>query len=236
MTTDLANWRPRPRPEGRVLEGRLVRLEPLSAAQHGDALFEASTVPDAEARFAYLSETPPASRAAFQPWLETAEASTDPLYYAVVDRTTGRAVGRQTYLRIEPAHGVIEIGHIYWGPAMARSALATEAQYLFAAHAFDDLGYRRFEWKCNDANLPSKRAALRFGFIFEGTFRQHMIVKGQNRDTAWFSILDTEWPGLRRAYRAWLDPANFDDQGRQKRRIEDIRRSGAEDAGTRAPD
>ncbi|WGF88245.1 GNAT family N-acetyltransferase [Marinivivus vitaminiproducens] len=223
MARDLSNWRPRPRPERRVLEGRLVRLEPLSAARHGDDLFAASTAPDARDRFAYLSEIPPESRAAFQPWLEMAEASADPLYFAVVDKASGKAVGRQTYLRIDPANGVVEIGHIYWGPLMARSPLATEAQFLFATYVLDHLGYRRYEWKCNDANAPSKRAALRFGFTPEGLFRQHMIVKGQNRDTAWFSILDNEWPALRLAYAAWLDPANFDGDGRQIRRLEDIR-------------
>src|SRR5690606_1450853 len=144
-----------------------------------------------------------------------AEASPDPLHFAVIDRASGRAVGRQTLMRIEPAHGVAEIGNIYWGPRMARTPMATEAQFLFMRHVFDELGYRRYEWKCDNDNTPSKRAAERFGFTFEGTFRQHRVVKGKNRDTAWFSILDKEWPALKKAYEGWLDPGNFDDEGIQ---------------------
>lgn len=159
-------------------------------------------------------------RVPFQAWLEGRAASQDPLFFAVFDKATGRVEGRQTLMRIDPAHGVIEIGSILWGPAMARSRLATEALFLFAAYAFDGLGYRRFEWKCNDANEPSKRAALRFGFSFEGLFRQHMVVKGLNRDTAWYSILDREWPSLREGYQAWLHPDNFDSNGQQKARLE----------------
>lgn len=223
MTGDLSGWTPRPRPTRAPMEGRLVRLEPLDPARHGDALFEASAAPGAEDRFRWLPETPPENRAAFQPWLDRASASEDPLFFAVIDRASGRAVGRQTLMRIDPANGVIEIGNICWGPAMARTPLATEAFFLFARHVFDDLGYRRYEWKCNDRNEPSKRAAGRFGFAFEGVFRQHMIVKGANRDTSWFSIIDKEWPVLRTAFEAWLDPANFDGSGQQKRRLEEIR-------------
>jgi RimJ/RimL family protein N-acetyltransferase len=125
-------------------------------------------------------------------------------------------------MRIDAGHGVIEIGSILWGPAIAGTRVATEAQFLFASHVFDDLGYRRFEWKCDDRNLASKRAALRFGFRFEGMFRQHMVVKRQNRDTAWFSIIDHDWPALKARYQAWLDPANFDGEGRQRQRLQDI--------------
>ena len=126
-------------------------------------------------------------------------------------------------MRIDTTHGVIEIGSILWGPAIARTRIATEALYLFASYVFDTLGYRRFEWKCNDLNEPSKRAALRFGFTFEGAFRQHMVVKGANRDTAWFSILDSEWPRLVDAYLAWLAPENFDGEGQQRRKLGDCR-------------
>jgi RimJ/RimL family protein N-acetyltransferase len=223
MTSDLKNWQPRPRPEREPKEGRYVRLEPLSAARHGDGLFEASSVPDADSRFRYLPETPPESRAGFQAWLDQAEASADPLFFTVVDKASGKIAGRQTLMRIEPSQGVIEIGNIYWGPLISRKPAATEAQFLFAKYAFDDLGYRRYEWKCNNLNEPSKRAAERFGFKFEGVFRQHLIVKGENRDTAWYSIIDKEWPALRRAYEGWLDPANFDSDGCQKRRLEDFR-------------
>lgn len=221
--TDLSNWTPRPRPPRIVHEGRHVRLEPLAVDRHGDELAAASSVADADARFRYLFEYPPGDRAAFQPWLEKAAASEDPLFFAVIDVASGKVAGRQTLMRIEPAHGVIEIGNIYWGPLVARRPAATEALYLFARHVFEDLGYRRFEWKCNNLNEPSKRAAIRFGFSFEGVFRQHLVAKGESRDTAWYSIIDGEWPILRAAYDAWLDPSNFDASGRQKRRLEDFR-------------
>lgn len=223
MQDDLKNWQPRSRPARVVLEGRYVRLEPLNPDLHGDGLFAASSVPDAGGRFAWLPETPPQSRAEFQSWLDKAAASEDPLYFVVVDKASGEVVGRQTFLRIDPVHGVIEIGHVYWGPKMARTRGATEAQFLFAQYVLGDLGYRRYEWKCNDRNAPSKRAAERFGFQFEGIFRQHMIVKGENRDTAWYAMIDKEWPALARAYNAWLDPANFDADGNQKRRLEELR-------------
>ncbi|QDC00570.1 GNAT family protein [Mesorhizobium sp. 8] len=224
MSEDLKDWQPRPRPERKVMEGRLVRLEPLSAARHGDDLFAVSSVPDAMERFRWLPDYPPKTRAEFQPWLEKAEASPDPLHFAVIDKASGKVVGRQTLMRIEPAHGVIEIGNIYWGPQMARTPAATEAQFLFTRYAFDELGYRRYEWKCDNDNRPSKRAAERFGFTFEGIFRQDKVVKGKNRDTAWFSIIDKEWPVLKKAYEDWLAPSNFDGEGVQKKRLEDFRK------------
>jgi len=156
-------------------------------------------------------------------WLEKAAASPDPLFFTVIDKQSGKVAGRQTLMRIDAANGVIEIGNIYWGPLISRKPAATEAQYLFAAYVFDELGYRRYEWKCNNANAPYKRAAERFGFKFEGIFRQHLVVKGENRDTAWYSIIDKEWPALKRAYQAWLDPANFDAEGRQRKRLEELR-------------
>lgn len=221
--TDLSAWTPRPRPERKVLEGRYVRLEPLSAKAHGDGLFDAARA-EAE-RFRWLFEESPQSRDAFQPWLEKVEASDDPLFFTVVDKASGKVAGRQTLMRIDPAFGVIEIGNILWGPLVARRPAATEAQFLFAQYVFDELGYRRYEWKCNNRNEPSKRAAERFGFSFEGIFRQHMVVKGENRDTAWYSIIDTEWPALKQAYQGWLHPDNFDSDGNQKRRLEDLRKS-----------
>ncbi|EKF17115.1 GNAT family N-acetyltransferase [Nitratireductor pacificus] len=222
MQTDLSTWTARPRPERKTLEGRTVRLEPLDPERHGDDLFAASSVSDIETRFRWLYDYPPQDRASFQPWLEAAAASADPLHFAVIDQETNVAGGRQTLMRIDPANGAIEIGNIYWGPAISRSVRATEAFYLFARHVFDDLGYRRYEWKCNDRNEPSKRAAERFGFTFEGVFRQQAVVKGENRDTAWFSILDGEWPVLKSAFDAWLDPGNFDKEGRQKVRLETL--------------
>ena len=225
MSDELKNWMPRPRPERKVLDGRHVRLEPLSAAAHGDGLFEAATLANADERFRWLGETTPESRAAFQPWLDKVEASEDPLYFTAIDKASGKVAGRQTFLRIDPANGVMEIGHIHWGPLMQRRPAATEAHYLFMRHIFDDLGYRRWEWKCNNRNEPSKRAAERFGFKFEGVFRQHMVIKGESRDTAWYSIIDAEWPRLRNAYEGWLDPSNFDSDGNQIRRLEDFRKS-----------
>ncbi len=221
--SDLSGWTPRNRPARAPLEGRHVRLEPLDAARHGDGLFAASATADAGDRFRYLAEPAPDDRPAFEAWLEKAAASEDPLHFAVIDKASGRIAGRQSFMRIDAANGVIEIGNILWNDPVARRPAATEALYLFARHAFDTLGYRRFEWKCNDRNEPSKRAALRFGFAFEGVFRQHMVVKGENRDTAWFAMIDGDWPVIRGAFEAWLAPENFDADGRQKRRLEDIR-------------
>jgi RimJ/RimL family protein N-acetyltransferase len=198
-----------------VLDGRYTRLEPL-AQVHAEDLLAAARVPDMDERFAYLPADPPATVGAFRDWIVERSTHTDPILFAVIDRATGRAGGWQQLMRIEPAHGVIEIGNVYWGPAVAKTRLATEALYLFARHIFEDLGYRRFEWKCNNRNEPSKRAAGRFGFTFEGVFRQHMIARGENRDTAWFSMLDSEWPERKAGFERWLDPANFDETGRQK--------------------
>lgn len=205
-----------------TLAGRYARLEPLDPARHGDHLFAASMAPGAEERFRYLPDSPQ-DRAAFGGWLTRAANSEDPLFHAVIDCSSGRCEGRQALMRIVPEHGVIEIGSILWGPAIVRTRVATEALYLCARYAFDELGYRRFEWKCNARNEPSRRAAARFGFTYEGAFRQHMVVKGQSRDTAWFSIIDREWPALRRAFELWLEPANFDREGRQMVRLVDFR-------------
>jgi RimJ/RimL family protein N-acetyltransferase len=221
MTADLRNWTPRPRPERIVIEGRYVRLEPLDPASHGEELFQASHASHSQERFRYLFEQAASDRAVFDAWLEKSAASEDPLFFAVVDQATGKVVGRQALMRIDPNNGVAEIGNIYWGPNLSRTPGATEAMMLFAKTVFD-LGYRRYEWKCNNNNEPSKRAAERFGFTFEGVFRQHMIQKGENRDTAWFSMLDSEWPALKAAYDAWLDPSNFDEAGSQKRRLQDM--------------
>ena len=216
---DLSNWKGVPRPERIVLEGRYARLEPVDPARHGADLLASAQKPGAEDRFRYLFEEPPADLAALTPWLERAATSTDPLFFAVIDRSTDRAEGRQSLMRIDATHGVIEIGHILWGPAIARTRVVTEAQYLFAQYAFDTLGYRRFEWKCHNLNEPSKRAAMRFGFTFEGVFRQHMVAKGRNRDTAWFAMIDADWPRLKAGYEAWLRPENFDADGLQKTKL-----------------
>jgi RimJ/RimL family protein N-acetyltransferase len=216
VSDDLSNWTPRPVPERRVLEGQYVRLEPLDAARHGDELFEAGSGPTADDLWRYLGEHPFPDRTSFEPWLQKAEASEDPLFLVAVDRETGRTEGRLALMRIDTAHGVIETGNILFGPRLARTPAATEAIYLQARYVFEELGYRRFEWKCNNRNEPSKRAAVRLGFTFEGRFRQHMVVKGLNRDTAWYAMLDREWPARKRAFEAWLAPANFDEAGRQR--------------------
>jgi RimJ/RimL family protein N-acetyltransferase len=203
---------PCPRPGRVVLEGRYARLEPLSLA-HAQGLMAAA----ADARsFDYLFDVPPRDLEDLRAWIGLKAKSEDPLFHAVVDRASGIAGGRQTFMRITPEHGVIEIGNILWGPPIARTRVATEALYLAAKYVFEALGYRRFEWKCNDLNEPSKRAARRFGFAFEGVFRQHMWAKGANRDTAWFAMLDRDWPAIRAAYERWLEPSNFDAAGRQR--------------------
>ena len=219
MTIDLENWTARERPKRLVFEGRFARLEPFKAEVHGDDLFSAATYGDADARFVYLPEFMPESRVEFQPWLENAQASEDPLFFAVIDKHTGKVEGRQTLMRIDEANGVIETGHIFWGGRISQTPVTTEAFYLFAKYVFDDLGYRRFEWKCNNENDPSKRAALRFGMTAEGVFRQAAVIKGRNRDTAWFSILDHEWPAMREAFESWLDPSNFDSEGQQIKKL-----------------
>ncbi|TXH81220.1 MAG: N-acetyltransferase [Rhizobium sp.] len=216
---DLTNWKGVPRPERIALEGRYTRIEPLDVARHGDDLFASAQAPGAEDRFRYLFEDAPADHAAFSPWLEKAASTADPLFFATIDKRTGRAEGRQALMRIDSAHGVIEIGSILWGPAIARSRVTTETLYLFASYVFDTLGYRRFEWKCNNLNEPSKRAAERFGFVFEGIFRQHMVAKGKNRDTAWFAMIDADWPRLKAGYERWLNPENFDAAGHQKTKL-----------------
>ena len=212
---------PCPRPARAALDGRYVRLEPLSAAHTAD-LYAASAAPGVERRFAYLFDLPPATPADMIAWIAKMTAGDDPMFSAVIDKAGGRAAGRQALMRITPEHGVIEIGHIMWGPSISRTRASTEAFYLAARYIFEDLHYRRFEWKCNNLNEPSKSAAQRFGFSFEGVFRQHMWGKGANRDTAWFSMLDSEWPGLKRRYDRWLDPANFDPAGLQKARLQDL--------------
>ncbi len=213
---------PAQRPQRVVLEGRFCRLEPLDPVRHAEQLFAASTVPDAAQRHQYLFEDVPTSRAEFDAWLVGRAASDDPLFFAVIDLRTGRCEGRQTLMRIDPANRAIEIGSIYWGPAIARSAIATEANFLFAKYAFDTLGYQRYEWKCNALNAPSRRAALRFGFTYEGFFRRAVIIKQRTRDTTWYAIIADDWPARRAAYEAWLSPANFDADGRQKATLADL--------------
>jgi RimJ/RimL family protein N-acetyltransferase len=201
-------------PQRVTLEGRSIRLEPL-APTHADALFPACARPEDADLWAYMGDGPFDSREAFAENIARKSASADPLFYALVDPATGLAAGHASLMRIDPPNRVVEVGNIMYGRSLQRSRAATEAIYLLAKYVFEDLGYRRFEWKCNDLNAPSRRAALRFGFAFEGVFRQHMIVKGRNRDTAWYSMLDSEWPARKAAFEGWLAPENFDASGRQ---------------------
>jgi RimJ/RimL family protein N-acetyltransferase len=207
---------PAKRPERTTLPGRLVTLTPLDPVIHGDALYEGTRGGGADSLWLYLFEGPFPDREAFDMHLQRMAASEDPLFFTILDRASGTAAGYAAYMRIEPAHRVIEVGSILYTPRLQQTVQATEAMYLMARHVFEDLGYRRYEWKCNALNAPSRRAALRFGFTFEGIFRQHMIVKGRNRDTAWFSMLDSEWPVRKANFERWLDPSNFDPDGRQK--------------------
>lgn len=218
MALDLSSWPGVARPEKKTFEGSFVRLEPLNGERHARELFESAQEPGADDRFRYLFDAPPADYSDLQRWIAKVEASDDPLFFAVIDKRTGRAEGRQALMRIDSTHGVIEIGNILWGPAIARTQVTTEALFLMAEYVFE-MGYRRFEWKCNDGNLPSKRAAERFGFSFEGIFRQHLVVKGRNRDTAWFSMIDSEWPRLREGYLRWLNRENFDGSGEQRTKL-----------------
>ncbi len=189
---------------------------------HGTALWEAAGGPRREDLWTYLSDGPYFDRASFATSLTKKAASDDPLYFAIVDSRSGLALGYASYLRIEPAHRCMEVGSILYGPALQRTAGATEAMFLMARHAFEDLHYRRYEWKCNALHVRSRHAALRLGFTFEGIFRQHMIIKGRNRDTAWFSMLDSEWPARKAALERWLEPGNFDEQGRQKSKLAEL--------------
>ena len=211
---------PAGRPQRIVLEGQYVRLVPLDPARHGDALWEGTRGPENDALWLYLFDGPFARRASFDANLMRRATADDPLLFAILDRESQEARGYASYMRIEPAHRVIEVGSILYTPVFQRTTGATEAMYLMARHVFEDLGYRRYEWKCDALNQPSRRAALRLGFTFEGIFRQHMIVKGRNRDTAWYSMIDTEWPSRKARFEQWLDPRNFDANGRQKVALE----------------
>lgn len=191
-------------------------MAPLDPMAHAQALYAGSHGEGKDRLWLYLLEGPFPDGAAFASSLKQKAVSEDPLFFAIVDNASNRALGYAAYLRIEPAHKVIEVGHILYATGLQRTIGATEAMYLMARHVFGDLGYRRYEWKCNALNAASRRAALRLGFTFEGIFRQHMIVKGRNRDTAWFSMLDSEWPARKAAFERWLHPSNFDAKGRQK--------------------
>lgn len=212
----LPEWQPRSRPDRRVLEGRFARLEPLDVARHAEDLWHAF-VADVEGRsWTYMPFGPFGGQAAFAAFLATMSQGDDPVYYAILDLASGRASGIASFMRVQPEHGVIEVGGIAFAPILRRTPAATEAMFLMMAHAFDDLGYRRYEWKCDALNAASRRAASRLGFRYDGLFEQAVVYKGRNRDTAWFSILDRDWPKVKRGFETWLLPENFDAEGRQR--------------------
>ncbi|MDP2080751.1 MAG: GNAT family protein [Pseudotabrizicola sp.] len=218
----LANWSPPPLPPaGLTLEGKRIRLEPLEADDHAADLFAAFSGHDA--LWDYMPYGPFSSASAYHRWVKDHQGRNDPVFFALRDATTGHAVGVTSYLRISPEAGSIEVGHICLSPALQRTPAATEAMYLMMDWAFA-AGYRRYEWKCNALNLPSRSAAQRLGFSYEGIFRNHMVSKGRNRDTAWLSVIDSEWPALREAFAAWLSPVNFDATGKQRERLSDLSR------------
>jgi RimJ/RimL family protein N-acetyltransferase len=214
-------WHPPRAPDAAALDGRHVRLERLDPARHAAELHAANAADDRI--WDYLPYGPFDSESAYRTWAEAMAVQADPCFYTIIDRAHGRAAGVASYLRITPAMGVIEVGHICLSPALQGTRAATEAMFVMADWAFA-AGYRRYEWKCNALNLASRRAAERLGFSYEGIFRQHMVVKGRNRDTAWFAMTDGDWPALRAAYTAWLAAENFDADGRQRRRLSDLTR------------
>jgi RimJ/RimL family protein N-acetyltransferase len=201
------------------MQGRFVRLEPLEADAHAADLFDAFAGHDG--LWDYMPYGPFASALAYQAWAREREAGEDPRFFVLRDGENGQCGGIASYLRITPEAGSIEVGHICIAPRMQRGAAVTEAMFLMLDWAFA-AGYRRYEWKCNALNMASRRAAQRLGFSYEGVFRKHMLVKGRNRDTAWFSVIDSEWPALKAAFQAWLDPVNFDASGRQRARLSDL--------------
>lgn len=215
-------WAPPAVPPLVPMAGRTCRVEPLDVARHAADLHEANLLGEDGRNWAYLPYGPFATFDDYHAWLKGVAGKSDPQFHTIVDLATGTPAGVASYLRIDPEAGSIEVGHIKYSPRLQRSIAATEAMYLMMRRAFE-LGYRRYEWKCDSLNGPSRRAAERLGFRYEGTFRQMMVVKQRSRDSAWYSILDSEWPALRVAFERWLDPGNFDANGRQQARLEDLR-------------
>ena len=218
------DWVPARSPPRTPMEGQWCRVEPLDVARHGAELFAAYAEDRVGRVWTYMGYGPFETRAEFEAWMTASCLGDDPLFHAIVEGASGRALGLASYLRVEPEIGVIEVGNINYAPPLQRTAAATEAMVLMMARVFDELGYRRYEWKCDALNQASRRAAERLGFAFEGVFRQATLYKGRNRDTAWYAILDRDWPALKRAYQDWLDPANFDAAGAQKARLSEFRK------------
>ena len=215
----LPGWTARPRPPRTPMEGRYCRVEPIDADRHAADLHAANRLGTDGRNWTYLPYGPFEALDDYRAWMRSACLGDDPLFHAVIDRRSGQATGVASFLRIEPGPGVIEVGHINYAPPLQRTPAATEAMFLMMCRVFDELGYRRYEWKCDALNAPSRAAALRLGFQFEGIFRQATVYKQRNRDTAWYSIIDKEWPALKSRFESWLDPANFDAAGRQRQSL-----------------
>ena len=222
----LPDWTTRQRPPRKAIDGRFCRVEALDPARHAAELFDANSEDREGWNWTYLPYGPFPSFDLYRDYLVAASQRDDPLVHAIVDSGSGRAVGVASLMRIDPAAGVIEVGGINYSPRLQRRPAATEAMYLLMRRVFDELGYRRYEWKCDWLNAPSRAAALRLGFRYEGLFRQATVYKGRSRDTAWFSIIDSEWPSVRAAFGGWLDPSNFDVEGRQRRTLQSFRSPG----------
>ncbi|NUA31302.1 GNAT family N-acetyltransferase [Cupriavidus basilensis] len=218
----LPEWTARKSPERVTLIGRLCKLEPLDAAKHSLDLYTAYVVATDERDWTYMTMGPFRNAEEYRSYVETAAGGSDPMHFAVIDLVTQRAVGTLALMRIDVQNGVIEVGSVMFSPLLKRTPLSTEAQYLLMRYVFEDLEYRRYEWKCDSYNEPSRRAATRLGFQFEGAFRQAVVYKGRSRDTAWFSIIDGEWPARRSAFERWLDPGNFDQEGKQVKSLSDF--------------
>jgi RimJ/RimL family protein N-acetyltransferase len=218
----LAAWTARPKPTTTTLAGRFCRVEKLLPHKHAADLFAANRFDKDGRNWTYLGVGPFETIETYHAWLTSVAPGQDPLFFAIVDQATGKALGVASLMRIDPAMGVIEVGHINYSPLLQGKPHATEAMFLLMGRVFDELGYRRYEWKCDSLNAPSRAAALRYGFRFEGEFRQAAVYKGRSRDTTWYSIIDGEWPAIKAAYQAWLDPANFDAQGQQRQKLADF--------------
>ncbi|MFJ1730743.1 GNAT family N-acetyltransferase [Streptomyces sp. NPDC088254] len=230
----LPDWTVRPAPARVTLVGRLCRVEPLDVDRHADDLYHAYALAADGRDWTYMMAGPFADQDDYRSHAVAMTQTDDPLHYAVVDLATGKAMGTLSLMRQEPSDGVVEVGNVAFSPLLKQTPVSTEAQFLLMSYVFDELGYRRYEWKCDSLNAPSRKAALRLGFTFEGIFRQAVVYKGRNRDTAWYSVIDSEWPQVGKALREWLSPDNFDADGRQRQSLSAVRAAGANTGAERA--
>lgn len=218
----LANWTPRQHPERITLEGRYCILKPLHEKYAADLFAAYQLAPDTRS-WTYLVREPESTEEEYRKWVLSVQDLQDPIHFAVIDKESGKPVGSLSFLRIDSNNGVVEVGHVHFSPLLSRTRMATEAQWLMMQYAFEKLGYRRYEWKCDSLNGPSRKAALRLGFLYEGCFRKAVIVKGKTRDTTWYAMVDDDWPKVNNALKRWLDPENFDKDGLQKQSLESFR-------------